>query len=111
MDDFETPAETTWWDHFWGEQERLTSEYFFAPSNRTLVGVSLLGGLVSALALGRLYGQLTEGTAEGALKDMAGRSLTAMAIGVVAVLWEVNKAHYQPIDTLGDEDFLASELS
>ena len=106
-----TPEPVSWWDHFIEEQKRLTKEYLLDPSNRTLVGIAIVGGVVSSLALGKLYGKLSVDPTDGTTKDLVGRSLGALAIGVGYVFWELNKAQYQSVeDAALATEFQASDL-
>jgi len=52
--------------------------------------VAILGGVVSALALSKLYINLTEVEEESPESIIAGRGLTAMMLGVGYVWWELN---------------------
>jgi hypothetical protein len=108
---FEAPEETTWWDHFWGEQKRLTTEYLLAPSNRSLVTVAIVGGVISSLALGKLYIKLSTDPADSDLKTLTEKGLTAVVLGVGYVFWELNKTQYQSAEDVLDVEFTARDIA
>ncbi len=78
---------------FVAEQKRIAVS-LLDPSNQLLGTVAILGGVVSALALSKLYINLTEVEEESPESIIAGRGLTAMMLGVGYVWWELNKAQY-----------------
>ncbi|MAH47431.1 hypothetical protein CMI37_16525 [Candidatus Pacearchaeota archaeon] len=85
---------TSEWAYFLAEQRRIGAK-LVDPSNQGLATVAVVAGLVSSLALGRLYTRLAPDSEDDHLRTLAGRGLVAMALGVGYVWWEMNKAQYQ----------------
>ena len=85
-------ASTAQVKYFLQEQQAATLEGLADPTNRTLVGVALIGGLVSSLALQRLSSRITPGTDDDGLRGMAIAGLIAMGTGTASVLWNLYRA-------------------
>jgi hypothetical protein len=90
------------WSYFMEEQKRLFSEAVQDPENRKLVLLALGGGVVSTLALSRLYTKMTPGVSEDEWSFLLPKTLTAVGVGLLAVLWNVNKAYRPPSYQLED---------
>lgn len=88
-----TDTPPTTWEHFVSEQQRIATS-LSDPSNQFLGTLAILGGVVSALALSRLYIKLTEEEENSPVSIIARRGMTAMVLGVGYVWWELNKAQY-----------------
>jgi len=82
------------WDAFVESQKRIGTK-LMDPSNQLLGTVAIVGGVLSSLALARLYTKLSKEPIESPMQVIAGRGLTAMALGVGYVWWELNKAQYE----------------
>lgn len=52
------------------------------------------------MALARLYTKLSKDPIEKPMQVIAGRGLTAMALGVIYVWWELNTTQYQSKEDL-----------
>lgn len=79
------------WKAFLAQQQELGAQ-LEDPENQAWASLAILSGVVSALALGKLYSQLSENPEDAGMKLLAGRGLTAMIAGIGYVWWEVNKA-------------------
>lgn len=79
---------------FLAEQQRLSTK-LADPTSQAWASLAVLSGVVSALALGKLYSQLSENPEDAGMRILAGRGLTAMIAGVGYVWWELNKAGYR----------------
>ena len=100
------------WDRLLASQQQL-GQALMDPGNQLLGTVAIIGGVISSLALARLYTKLSKEPIERPIQVIAGRGLTAMALGVGYVWWELNRAQYQTkedllalLDSTSDEDFL-----
>ena len=93
------PDYRTAWDRFYEEQQSLATT-LKDPSNQALGTVAIISGVVSSLALAKLYTKLSKEPVESPMQVIAGRGLTAMALGVVYVWWELNKTQFQSRDDL-----------
>jgi predicted membrane-bound spermidine synthase len=74
-------------------QRTLLAQYLADPEVRALVGISLLSGVVSSIALARLYSKLTP-EADTA-KQVVGATAFAVAVGVGSTLYYLNRADTQ----------------
>jgi hypothetical protein len=79
---------------FYASQAALADK-LMDPSNQLLGTVAIIGGVVSSLALARLYTKLSNEPIESPVQVIARRGLTATALGVVYVWWELNKAQFK----------------
>ncbi len=76
------------------DSQRVLAGKLMEPPNQLLGTVAIIGGVVSSLALARLYTKLSKEPIESPMQVIARRGLTATALGVVYVWWELNKAQY-----------------
>jgi hypothetical protein len=91
-------------ERFWSDQRRITTS-LASPENQLLATLAIFSGVVSSLALARLYTQLSKEKVQSPVQLMAGRGLTAMVVGVGYVWWELNKAQsLSDAADLSDED-------
>ena len=102
------------WAHFLSEQQRIATS-LSDPSNQFLGTLAILGGVASALALSKLYVNLTIEEENSPASLIARRGLTAMVLGVGYVWWEMNKAGYHryqeaPLE-MAEAEFIPSEDS
>ena len=98
-----TDQQTSFLARFWSEQQRIAAS-LSDPSNQLLGTIAIIGGVASAVALGKLYVNLTVEEEQSPATIMARRGLTAMALGVGYVWWEMNKAQFS---LAGESEMLA----
>lgn len=83
------------WSHVASEQQRIAKLAWEDEDNRNLILLALAAGVVSSVALGKLYAKLTEDTEDDDLRSLAGTGLVAIGLGVLSVMWKLNKAQFQ----------------
>ena len=81
--------------HVLSEQQRIAQLTLEDEDNQRLMILALAAGVISSMALGRLYSKLTPETDDNNLKPVAKAGLIAVASGVVMILYKVNAAQYQ----------------
>ena len=89
----ESKATKTAWDYFLEEQQALAQASLSDPHNRFLAGVAILGGVVSSMALARLYTKLTPDASDDHFYAVLPKAVFAVGTGLVGVVWYMNKAH------------------
>jgi hypothetical protein len=89
------------WSYFLSEQKRIAQLAFKDAENRKLVGLAIIAGTISSIALAKLYTKLTPDESDDDLRSLAGTGLAAIGIGVATVLWKANLAQYR-LPTLQD---------
>lgn len=79
-------------EEFLAAQTRLTTTSLSDPINRYLIGLGIGGGILSSLALAKLYARLSPDPEDDSLRTLAKAGMIAVGTGVVSVLWYLNKA-------------------
>ena len=77
------------------EQKRIAELALGDEQNRNLILLALAAGTVSSVALAKLYTKLTEDQSDDDLRSLAGTGLMAVGIGMLSVMWKLNKAQFR----------------
>ena len=77
------------------EQKRIAELALGDEQNRNLILLALAAGTVSSVALAKLYGKLTEDHSDDDLRSLAGTGLMAVGLGMLSVMWKLNKAQFK----------------
>ena len=83
------------WSYFVSEERRIAQLALEDEENQKLIGLALIAGTVSSVALAKLYTKLTPSTEDDDLRSLAKTGLIAIGLGVVTVLWKANLAQYR----------------
>ena len=83
----------TQWDFFLEEQKALMEVSLSDPQHRMLAGLAVLGGVVSSVALARLYTRLTPDATDDHFYAVMPKAVFAVGTGLLGVVWYMNKAH------------------
>lgn len=83
------------WSYVVSEQKRLAEIALKDEENRKLILLALAAGVVSSLALGKLYTKLTDDEGDDDLRSLAGTGLIAVGAGVLSVFWKLNQAQFR----------------
>jgi hypothetical protein len=82
--------------HLLSEQKRIAQLAFEDEDNQRLMILALAAGMISSMALGRLYSKLTPETDDNNLMPVAKAGLIAIGSGMLMILYKANSAQYQP---------------
>lgn len=83
------------WSYVISEQKRLAELALKDEENRKLILLALAAGVVSSVALSKLYAKLTDDESDADLRSLAGTGLIAIGAGVLSVFWKLNKAQFR----------------
>lgn len=76
------------------EQERIANVTLQDADNRRLMILAVTAGMISSMALGRLYSKLTPETDDDDLRPVAKAGLLAIGSSVLLILYKVNRAQF-----------------
>ena len=83
------------WNYFVFEQKALMREALADPQNQRLVAISVLAGVVSSIALAKLYARMTPSSTDDTFRYLLPKAALAVGTGMVCVVWYMNKAYAQ----------------
>jgi len=83
------------WDLFLKDQRDLMKMSLSDPHNRVLAGLAIAGGVISSVALARLYTTLTPDDSDDHFYSVMPKAVFAVGTGLLGVVWYLNKAHAQ----------------
>ena len=86
---------TPTWSYVVSEQQRIAKLALDDEENRKLILLALAAGVVSSVALGKLYAKLTDDQGDDDLRSLAGTGFMAVGLGVLSVMWKLNQAQFK----------------
>ena len=88
----ESKTSKSQWDYFLQEQKSLMEASLADPHHRMLAGLAIVGGVVSSVALARLYTNLTPDATDDHFYAVMPKAVFAVGTGLLGVVWYMNKA-------------------